>query len=260
MVAGVSIVSVVLNFSLCGLLLAKSKFNNTFVGDHSSWPWLLLRSPNRSGNQKTRPMPFPSTYPFPSMACRLARRLGLRQASSSIKAKRSRVDGTSLTYNGEPRKFIAPSRFSNLLNRHGQVYFDRTRYISQFDQIDQPILFCRPRRFGKTTTINMLHHFHGWEYRDEHASSYQVSGCWHSLLGPTLTDRVDMYRVLMSRMTSNGARWSQANTSSWHWIFHELPMTTLKRWIGLYMIPSLIPSAPSIEITRGICPKIQTSL
>ena len=56
----------------------------------------------------------------------------------------------------------------------GQAYFDRTRYISVLDTFKEPILFYRPRRFGKSLTVDMLEHFHGLQHRNEHESLYQV--------------------------------------------------------------------------------------
>jgi hypothetical protein len=38
----------------------------------------------------------------------------------------------------------------------------------------QYVLFCRPRRFGKSLTISMLEHFHGLQNADEHQTFYQV--------------------------------------------------------------------------------------
>jgi hypothetical protein len=64
--------------------------------------------------------------------------------------------------------------FRELLQREGQVYFDRTRYISKLEDLDTFILFCRPRRFGKSLTISMLEHFHGLQYAGEHQSLYKV--------------------------------------------------------------------------------------
>ena len=89
--------------------------------------------------------------------------------------KRIRHDGSHLVFNGEPHFFRSASMpFGQLLQRPGQVYFDRTRYISKLEELDNSILFCRPRRFGKSLTISMLEHFHGLQYADEHQTFYQV--------------------------------------------------------------------------------------
>ena len=59
--------------------------------------------------------------------------------------------------------------------QNNQAYFDRTRYISVLEDLDNFVLFCRPRRFGKSLTISMLEHFHGLQNADEHQTFYQVS-------------------------------------------------------------------------------------
>jgi hypothetical protein len=58
--------------------------------------------------------------------------------------------------------------------QNNQAYFDRTRYISVLEDLDKCILFCRPRRFGKSLTMSMLEHFHGLQYADERQTWYQV--------------------------------------------------------------------------------------
>jgi hypothetical protein len=77
--------------------------------------------------------------------------------------------------NGKPQRFRpGNASFRDMLAQDGRAYFDRTRYISVLDDLDDYILFCRPRRFGKSLTINMLEHFHGLQYTDEHQTFYQV--------------------------------------------------------------------------------------
>ena len=89
--------------------------------------------------------------------------------------KRTRVDGSSLAIQGKPQKFRSGgASFRTLLMENNQAYFDRTRYISVLEDIDKCILFCRPRRFGKSLTISMLEHFHGLQYADQHQTFYQV--------------------------------------------------------------------------------------
>jgi hypothetical protein len=89
--------------------------------------------------------------------------------------KRTRVGESSLMINGELEYFRSGSMaFSTLLQREGQAYFDRTRYIFTLHKLDPFILFCRPRRFGKSLTVSMLEHFHGLQYAGEHQSLYKV--------------------------------------------------------------------------------------
>ena len=96
-------------------------------------------------------------------------------ANLLIDAKRSRVDNSNLVINGELSNFKTQGAdFRGILTDEGQVYFDRTRYISVLNRFKQSILFFRPRRFGKSLTVRMLEHFHGLQYRDDHKSIYQV--------------------------------------------------------------------------------------
>jgi hypothetical protein len=89
--------------------------------------------------------------------------------------KRTRVGKSSLIINSELEHFRSgPIAFSNVLQKEGQAYFDRTRYIFKLHKLDNFILFCRPRRFGKSLTVSMLEHFHGLQYAGEHQSLYKV--------------------------------------------------------------------------------------
>src|SRR5256885_14295675 len=92
------------------------------------------------------------------------------------KVGRFRVDnGSSLVINGELSRFKSAPDFSGLLSSPGRAYFDRTRYITVLDAYkEEPVLFFRPRRFGKSLTVDMLAHFHGLQYRDEHELLYEV--------------------------------------------------------------------------------------
>jgi Predicted AAA-ATPase len=99
----------------------------------------------------------------------------LKDADGVIEPKRSRIGDSTLTINGDLRDFDPTgANFGRILGEQGQVYFDRTRYISVLDRFKKPILFLRPRRFGKSLTVNMLEHFHGLQYMDAHKSIYQV--------------------------------------------------------------------------------------
>ena len=99
----------------------------------------------------------------------------LKDVDGVIEPKRSRLGNSTLTINGELRNFDPTgARFDSILEEQGQVYFDRTRYISVLGRFKKPILFLRPPRFGKSLTVNMLEHFHGLQYMDAHKSIYQV--------------------------------------------------------------------------------------
>jgi hypothetical protein len=110
----------------------------------------------------------------------LDRESNLHLCPSSLtesEVERSRLGNSSLTVRGKLRYFEAPfPHFSAALDE-GQAYFDRTRYISVLNGYKEPVLFFRPPRFGKSLTVNMLEHFHGLQYADEHQSCYQVCDC-----------------------------------------------------------------------------------
>lgn len=89
---------------------------------------------------------------------------------------RARASDSTLITNGRPLHFQSRTMpFQELLKRQDQVYFDRTHYISKLEDLHTAILFCRPRRFGKSLTISMLQHFHGLQFAREHQSLYKVS-------------------------------------------------------------------------------------
>ncbi|RVD90412.1 uncharacterized protein DFL_001378 [Arthrobotrys flagrans] len=91
-----------------------------------------------------------------------------------VQPERKRVPGSSVVINGKPEFFrSAGISFQELLQQDGQVYFDRTRYISKLNKLDKFIFFCRPRRFGKTLAVSMLQHFHSLEYADDHKFLYK---------------------------------------------------------------------------------------
>src|SRR5271170_611174 len=98
--------------------------------------------------------------------------------------KRIRVDGSSVIFNGTLRHFRSgKASFPAMLMQNNRAYFDRTKYISVLEDIDDCIIFCRPRRFGKSLTISMLEHFHGLQYANEHQTFYQVCNLLLDYLG-----------------------------------------------------------------------------
>lgn len=59
------------------------------------------------------------------------------------------------------------SDFSNM-PLEGYYYADRTNYIEKLEyRGEKTILYIRPRRFGKSLFISMLHHYYGMEYKDK---------------------------------------------------------------------------------------------
>src|SRR2546423_7184508 len=105
--------------------------------------------------------------------------------------KRTRVDTSSLRINGKLKYLRSGGSCTlpGILMENNQAYFDRTRYISVLEDLDKCILFCRPRRFGKSLTISMLGHFNGLQYADQHQTFYQVCGL--------LLDYLDIEKLLL---------------------------------------------------------------
>ncbi|KAF8537832.1 hypothetical protein BDD12DRAFT_201139 [Trichophaea hybrida] len=76
--------------------------------------------------------------------------------------------------NGQPIKFSRATYKDFLeLRTKGVAYFDRTRYITTIDSFDEALLFLRPRRFGKSLTLSMLHYFHGMEHKIHYAKAFK---------------------------------------------------------------------------------------
>jgi hypothetical protein len=102
--------------------------------------------------------------------------------------------------------------------QNNQAYFDRTRYISVLEDLDKCILFCRPRRFGKSLTISMLEHFHGLQYADKHQTWYQVCDRLLEYLDIKSLlfnhSRVSMYKMISTERTKEEKNTSPDNTSS----------------------------------------------
>ncbi|RPB19295.1 DUF1703-domain-containing protein [Terfezia boudieri ATCC MYA-4762] len=103
---------------------------------------------------------WPSRLLFHSLASLPAKRIKRSppHVHTAASPKRARVGDSSLIINGELKDFESgASAFSELVQAEGQAYFDRTRYISKLHEFDDFILFCRPRRFGKSLTTNINH-------------------------------------------------------------------------------------------------------
>ena len=65
-------------------------------------------------------------------------------------------------------KYIAPDRkripygmmnFA-VIRRDDCYYVDKTRFIPMTEEADKFFFFIRPRRFGKSLTVNMLQHYY----------------------------------------------------------------------------------------------------
>src|SRR4051794_24307691 len=134
-------------------------------------------------------------------------------------SKRIRVDTSSLTINGKLERLRSGgASFPAMFTQNNQAYFDRTRYISVLEDLDKCILFCRPRRFGKSSTISMLEHFHGLQYADKHQTWYQVCDRLLEYLDIKSLlfnhSRVSMYKMISTERTKEEKNTSPDNTSS----------------------------------------------
>jgi hypothetical protein len=56
-----------------------------------------------------------------------------------------------------------------------QIYIDKTQFIAPILK-KRVVLLCRPRRFGKTLTVEMLQQFHGVEFRGQYERLFKVCG------------------------------------------------------------------------------------
>jgi hypothetical protein len=94
---------------------------------------------------------------------------------------------SKLVVSGELEKFpLGLSDFSKIRQLPGLAYFDKTEYIPVLEKGSAVQLVCRPRRFGKSLTVSMLQHFHGFQFRNEYDQLFKVClsarfACTHHL-------------------------------------------------------------------------------
>ena len=83
------------------------------------------------------------------------------------------------------------SNFSSIATE-GYYYVDRTAYIERLEAMgEKTILFIRPRRFGKSLLVSMLHHYYGLE----HAARFSdIFGAYY--IGQQPTPLANQYLVL----------------------------------------------------------------
>ena len=75
----------------------------------------------------------------------------------------------------DPMEYIVPNRkrlpygmmnFA-VIRREDYYYVDKTRFIPMIEQADRFFFFIRPRRFGKSLTLNILQHYYDVRTRDK---------------------------------------------------------------------------------------------
>lgn len=83
------------------------------------------------------------------------------------------------------------SNFSNM-PLEGYLYIDRTNYIEKLENRgEKAIHYVRPRRFGKSLFLSMLHHYYGREHKDQFDALF---GNYY--IGQHPTSRANAYLVL----------------------------------------------------------------
>ncbi len=70
-----------------------------------------------------------------------------------------------------PRRKRIPYGMMNfaVIRRDDCYYVDKTRFIPMIEEADKFFFFIRPRRFGKSLTINMLQHYYDILAKDKFA-------------------------------------------------------------------------------------------
>lgn len=75
----------------------------------------------------------------------------------------------------DPLEYIVPNRkrlpyemmnFA-VIRRDNYYYVDKTRFIPLIEQADPFFFFIRPRRFGKSLTLNILQHYYDVSTHDK---------------------------------------------------------------------------------------------
>ena len=75
----------------------------------------------------------------------------------------------------DPLKYIVPGRkrlpygmmnFADI-RQDNYYYVDKTRFIPMIEEADRFFFFIRPRRFGKSLTLNVLQHYYDVRTRDK---------------------------------------------------------------------------------------------
>jgi Predicted AAA-ATPase len=103
-----------------------------------------------------------------------------RDAYRSVKRAKANWTrrGGSLIY--DPAKFNNfpqhdAADFREIRSNPSMVYFDRTKYILNIENIQaKALLFLRPRRFGKSLIVSMMDYFHGIQYWDDYPILFKV--------------------------------------------------------------------------------------
>jgi len=117
------------------------------------------------------------------------------------------------------------SNFKDLVVQ-GYYYVDKTPYIEQLENMAKKyFFFLRPRRFGKSLFISMLHHYYGIEHKDKFQ---ELFGPYY--IGKNHTPMASQYMVLkfeFTKITTN-------SKNSTYQGFLERVKTGTKRFFDAY--------------------------
>ena len=72
----------------------------------------------------------------------------------------------------------AQADFKTLITAN-KLYIDRTAFIRQMENHSNTnLLFVRPRRFGKSLWISILHYYYAVDHKDKFDTPFRASGDW----------------------------------------------------------------------------------
>lgn len=106
----------------------------------------------------------------------------------------------------------------------GYFYQDRTRFIGQLERWPSKYpVFLRPRRFGKSLFVSMLHHYYGLEFKDDFQRLFG-----NLYIGQHPTDLANRYMVLR-------LEFSRINTATHESTYRGFWLNTLSAARGFTM-------------------------
>jgi hypothetical protein len=103
----------------------------------------------------------------------------------------------------QPNMLKIPYGISNFESamKEGYFYQDRTNYLAELESAPRFLYYLRPRRFGKSLFVSMLHHYYGLEYKTKFEALFG-----NLVVGKNPTPLANQYMVLsfeFSRILTN---------------------------------------------------------
>ena len=119
------------------------------------------------------------------------------------------------------------SDFSNMpLEQY--YYVDRTNYIEKLESRgEKTIMYIRPRRFGKSLFISMLHHYYGMEHQENFSALF---GQYY--IGQHPTQRANLYLVLSFDFSGIDTK----NAKNTYTDFTNIVKNSILNFLGTYAI------------------------